>query len=130
MSVATIPSRSILDATVDPRVFGRWVGGPSWANWRARLAALFGLPLSEAHAEVYRRGTGRTALPTAPAREAWLIVGRRGGKSLIASVVAVWCACFRDWTPHLGPGERATVMLIAADRRQARVLLRYVGGLL
>ncbi len=42
----------------------------------------------------------------------------------------MFLACFKDWRPHLGPGERATVMVIAADRKQARVIMRYVGGLL
>src|SRR5262249_46876364 len=44
--------------------------------------------------------------------------------------VAIFIACFRDWRAHLGPGECATVMIIAADRRQARVIMRYCLGLL
>jgi hypothetical protein len=39
-------------------------------------------------------------------------------------------ASFRDWRPYLGPGERGTVMIVASDRRQARVIMRYVVGLL
>jgi len=39
-------------------------------------------------------------------------------------------ACFIDWRPFLAPGERATIMVIAADRKQARVIMRYVLGLL
>ncbi len=46
------------------------------------------------------------------------------------ALIAVFLACFRDWRPHLAPGERATVMVIAADRRQARVIMRYVKALL
>ena len=34
------------------------------------------------------------------------------------------------WQQHLAPGERAVVMIIAADRRQARVILRYVKGII
>jgi hypothetical protein len=37
---------------------------------------------------------------------------------------------FRDWRPFLGPGEVATIMVIAQDRRQARHIMRYVKGLL
>ena len=64
--------------------------------------------------------------------EAWLVVGRRGGKSFILSTIAVYLACFRDWRQYLGPGERAiaTVMIVAADLKQCRVILRYVEGLL
>jgi hypothetical protein len=35
-----------------------------------------------------------------------------------------------DWRGRLSPGERATVMVIASDRRQARVILRYVKAFL
>ena len=57
-------------------------------------------------------------------------MGRRGGKSLVAGLLAVFLACFRDYRRHLAPGERATVMVIAADRRQARVVFRYISGFL
>jgi hypothetical protein len=45
-------------------------------------------------------------------------------------LIAVYLAAFRSWRPYLGPGERATVMVVAADRKQARVIMRYVRGLL
>jgi hypothetical protein len=43
-------------------------------------------------------------------------------------LLAVFLACFRTY--QLAPGERGIVMLIAADRRQARVVKRYVSALL
>jgi hypothetical protein len=43
---------------------------------------------------------------------------------------ASYLATFKDWRKHLGPAERATVMVVAADRRQARVIMRYCVGLL
>ena len=58
------------------------------------------------------------------------VIGRRGGKSFILATIAVFLACFFDWRPYLGPGERATIMIIAADRRQARVIKRFCSGLL
>jgi hypothetical protein len=42
----------------------------------------------------------------------------------------VFLAAFHDWRPYLGPGEIATIMIIARDRRQARVIKRFVSGLL
>ena len=59
-------------------------------------------------------------------REAVLICGRRSGKSFVMALVAVFLAVFRDWRPFLSPGERATVMVIAADRNQANQILNYV----
>jgi hypothetical protein len=54
----------------------------------------------------------------------------QSGKSFTLALIAVFLAAFKDWKPHLGPGERLTIMIIAADRRQARVIMRYCLGLL
>jgi hypothetical protein len=122
---------SILDALADPNLFSPLFRPPaSWGPWRAFLGALFGLPLSTPDLAVFQRHTNRQTPPRAPAREGWVIAGRRGGKSRIAALVAVFLATFRSYTGILAAGERGTVMLIAADRRQARVLMRYVLGLL
>jgi hypothetical protein len=102
----------------------------SWRAWRAFLYALFGLPLDDAALALFQAHTGRTTAPTGQAREAWLPIGRRGGKSRITALLAVFLACARDYTELLAPGERGIVMLIAADRRQARVLHRYIAALL
>jgi hypothetical protein len=119
---------TILDAMEDPELFGAWFAEPSWDAWRAFLAAVFGLPMSEAHQACYRAHTGRSVPPTTPAREVYVPVGRRGGKDRIASLVAVYLACFRQY--RLAPGEKAVVMLLAADRRQAKISLRYITALI
>src|SRR5262249_36902442 len=102
----------------------------SWTRWRVALTALFGLPMPAPAVAVFGEHTGRAAPPLVPAREAWFVVGRRGGKSRIAAAVAVYLACFRAYRTVLAPGERGTLALIAADRQQARTVFRYVGGLL
>ena len=51
--------------------------------------------------------------------EAWLICGRRSGKSFILALIAAYLAVFRDWRVHLAPGEAATIMVLASDRKQA-----------
>ena len=121
---------TILDAIRDPALFGRWFAGSTWGAWEAFLAALFGLPLTEPELATFRRHTGRQNAPQAFVREAWLVVGRRGGKSLVSALVAVYLAFFHDYRMLVAPGERATVMVIAADRRQAGVVFRYVCGLI
>jgi hypothetical protein len=112
---------SILDAIRDQRLFGAAFKDVStWRAWLVFLAALFGLPMSEAEAEVFRVCTGRSG----PFREAWLVCGRRSGKRFIMALIAVFLGCFRDYRAYLGPGEKATVMVIAADRKQARQVER------
>ena len=46
------------------------------------------------------------------------------------SLLAVFLAAFQDWRPYLAPGEHATVMVIACDRKQARVIVRYIRAFL
>ena len=44
--------------------------------------------------------------PSSPVREAWVVAGRRAGKSRIFALIAVFVATFKDWSEHLAPGER------------------------
>jgi len=105
--------------------------GPTWDAWRTFWCAVFGLPMSEkADLATFARHTGRQAPPAAPVREAWLIVGRRGGKSRSAALAALFLGIRRDWARILAPGERAVCPVIAADRHQARATLSYLKGLL
>jgi hypothetical protein len=121
----------ILRACNDPKVFGAaFRDKATWSAWFAFLAALFGLHMTPDQLAIYQQCTGRKLAPVSPAVEAWLVCGRRAGKSFILAVIACFLAALKDWTPHLGVGERATVMVIAADRRQARTIMRYVKGLL
>jgi hypothetical protein len=121
---------TILEALSDPQLLGApFTDAASWQAWRVFQAALFGLPMTEDDLGLYRACTGRPHAPTAAAREAWVIVGRRGGKSRIAALIAVYLAAFRDYAGILAPGERATIPIIACDRRKARTVFRYVAGL-
>jgi hypothetical protein len=122
---------SILKAIADEQLFAPWFKDrATWQSWLVFLAALHALPMTPDQLDVYRRCTGRTTPPTEPVNEAWLICGRRAGKSFILALCAVFSACFRDWGSYLAPGERATIMVIASDRRQARTIIRYIRALL
>ena len=121
----------LLDAMADENLFQPWFkDAATWSSWRTFLKALFALPMDAEDLETFTRCTGRALAPAEPAAEAWVIAGRRSGKSFILSLIAVYLATFKDWTPHLAPGERGTVMVIATDRRQARVIMRYVEALI
>ena len=100
----------------------------TWKSWIVFLKALFALSMNEDELALYRQCTGRTKPPEKPFVEAWIPTGRRSGKSFIAALIAVFLACFRDYRNYLSPGERAHVIIIAADRNQAQVIFRYIKG--
>lgn len=113
----------------DPALLGSQFGGESWTAWRALLAGFDGLPLDDDEAEIFRALTSREPPQTA-LDELWLVIGRRGGKSIAAALLAVVTAVMFEPRGRLANGEVATVMVIAEDRRQARTVYRYVLGLL
>jgi len=121
---------TIRDLMTDPHLFGDQFSGESWASWRALLSGFYGLPLSDDERDTFLKLTSRKTAPRNPLDELWLVVGRRGGKSQCAALLAVFEAAFKDYTDRLSPGEVATVMLLAADRKQARSVFRYISGLL
>jgi hypothetical protein len=117
---------TILDLMNDPDLLGKHFAGKSWQPWKAFLAGLFALPMSDELVKIYKKHTGRQVLPTEPFSEAFLVCGRRSGKSIIVSLVATFLAAFRDYSSVLGPGEVGVLMILASDRRQASVIFNYV----
>ena len=103
--------------------------GPSWMPWRAFWKAVYGLPMDDAELAVYRAQTAREEPTAEPVSEAWMPIGRRGGKSRNAAVAALYSAISFD-ASTLAPGELAIVPVLAPDRKQARVVLGYLRGLL
>jgi hypothetical protein len=125
---------TILRAMQDKKLFGpwfsqNWLGTDTWQVWKVFLAALFALPMDEAARAIYKQFTGRDDVPTEQCNEAWLACGRRSGKSRVASLICVFLACFRDYSKVLAPGEVGVCMVIASDKRQARVVLSYIDAL-
>jgi hypothetical protein len=64
----------IIAALNDPLIFGPFFRGQTWSAWRSFLAALFALPMTDDQMAVYRQHTGRSAPPTVPSSEAWLVL--------------------------------------------------------
>lgn len=129
---------SIIQVMEDQELLGPHFVTPtpeSWDRWKVCLAAAFGLPPPKCRGvdpvAFYREHTGRSEWPLGVvSSRVNLIVGRRGGKSRISALIATNLACFRDYSAYLAPGEVGVVMVIAADRRQARVAFRYIKAML
>jgi hypothetical protein len=102
----------------------------TWSSWLVLLKALFALQMDAKDLALYRECTNRKNPTQQPLKELWAIVGRRGGKSFIMSVIAVFLALFHNFRKYLAVGERGTIQIIAADRAQARVIFRYISAVL
>lgn len=120
---------SFTEAMDSPALFRRWFSPPkSWAAWRVVGKAIFAEPMTPEELDVYRRYTGRQTPPTEPPGEAWLPIGRRGGKGWFSAAVAVYIACIRQH--RLKRGELGRVMVLACDRDQAGETFRYISELI
>jgi hypothetical protein len=122
---------NLLEAMDDSNLFARHgFAAPSWAPWRAFIATLFGLPIPEGQHGLFHECTGLSEAPTSSVREAWVVAGRRAGKSRIFALIGVYLATFRDWSSCLAPGERGYVLVIAAERQQTEAILNFIRALL
>ena len=103
---------NILQALEDDELFARafrkrrglFKKGDSWAAWKVFLAGLFGLAMTAEQRFVYERHTGRTDV--GEVTEAYVICGRRSGKSFIAAAVGVFAECFRSTRNFYQRGKR------------------------
>ncbi len=115
---------TILEVLADPRL-AMELTGPSWANWRTVLGAVYGLPLDPAQQAWSCAHTGRT--PYEPPAGGWqetaVITGRQSGKTIVASRIVDYEATFPRVRPAVG---EYFALLVAQDQRGAlRTLLSY-----
>lgn len=122
---------SIIRSMNDPLLFSHPSLTPpftnkSWDNWKTVLKAGDALPMTAAEIGFFKSISGGREPPSTRTREQWWVVGRRGGKDSVASVVAAHTAATFN-SPHLlRGGERALVVCIASTREQARIMQRYI----
>jgi hypothetical protein len=122
---------SIIEAMEDPELFGPlFQPEEDWRIWKVALKALFGLEMIAEEVAIFREHTGRAEPPTEPSPEAFWIIGRRGGKSRVAAVVAVYLACFKDYQGILVAGEPGVVLITAQDVPSGDIILGYTRALL
>jgi hypothetical protein len=115
-------------ALSDPALLAPLFTGQSWATWRAVLKAAYAEPMTADELVLFRAVAGDRAPPRRRVRELLVIAGRRCGKDSIASAIAAVTATM-DFSRHLRPGERASVLCLACDRDQSRIVHRYIRGI-
>jgi hypothetical protein len=113
-----------------PREFIREIMGeewdrPGWVAWRAYVAAIFDQPMTDEEYLVYQECTGREDPPVGRQYEVWAPVGRRGGKSRMMALIAVYLAVCYDYSDYLAPGEPGFIAVLSDRRDHATGIMRY-----
>jgi hypothetical protein len=127
---------TIIEAVHDKGLFAahfkdKWFGPKgTWAAWYAFLSTVFALPMNEAELAIFEQCTGLETPPTERAREAWLVCGRRSGKSRMLAMIATYLATCVDWSEFLTEGEPGVIQIVAGDRAQAGVIFKYLTAFL
>lgn len=115
------------DFLMRPEFLGSTYAAPSRRAWATLAKAMGAEQLTGEELAVLTKLTARTSAPVEPARETYVIAGRRSGKSQFAAAAAVH-ACALDYSASLAVGEVATVAVVACDRAQAQTVFRYAKG--
>lgn len=104
--------------------------GASWLAWRAFLAAMYALPMTQQEYDIFRKCTGRVNPPKREVKEVWVAAGRRARKTAIEALLAVYEGGYREHGPYLAPGERAMVQCTSDKKDNALTLHSFVVALL
>lgn len=119
----------IIKTIDDKRLFGPWFRDrKSWLAWRSILKAIFALKLTPQENKIFETLSGGAQPPTNQVDECWIVAGRRAGKSLTAALIGTFLAVFKDYSAYVQPGENVTILILACDKSQARIVFNYVRG--
>jgi phage terminase large subunit-like protein len=110
----------------DPHLFGPFFQGPSWDGWRAIGRAADALPMTPQQLITFGELAGGREPPKRRVRELWVAAGRRAGKGSFVSARATFASL--QHYEGLRPGETPTIVCLAVDKQQARIILRYIKG--
>ena len=93
------------------------------------LSAFYGLPFKKGMLDIFRECTSLQNYSKKPYSEADFIIGRRGGKSdKLAANIAIFEAAEGGHEKHLSPGEKAYIIVISVNKKQAGLILSYIKG--
>lgn len=123
-------------AALDKRIFGDFIGDPSFLAARTIGQVIFGEAedlSDEARALIRQLSGGIDPLPEGY-QEALVLGGRRSSKSLTAACLGVYAATIGATVfrikDHVKKGETVVVAVMAVDRNQASVIMNYAKAIL
>ncbi|NQT80269.1 MAG: hypothetical protein HQ555_07770 [Candidatus Aminicenantes bacterium] len=103
----------------------------TWESWFTFLKVLQGSSkLKPQELELLQECTGLTEAPKEPIKEAYVIAGRRSGKSTICALLAVFYAVWGGWEKYTSKGEKPRVFVIGTNKAQSRIIMGYIKAFL
>lgn len=125
---------NIIQAISDKNLFRKFLADKNgklgtWRNWNTALRLLYGLPIKSIYAKDVYRFTGRRLESFRPDgigfNTALFLIGRRGGKSRIASIIGAYEATISGKESSLAAGETGLVSIISPSKKQGRIIKNY-----
>ena len=103
----------------------------TWWPWFVFAKCLVGVgTLTHREKALLWECSGLNQLPTKRIREAFIIAGRRSGKSTICALLAVFYAVWGQWKRFISLGEQPKIFVVATNMDQAKIILNYVKSIL
>jgi len=89
------------------------------------LKVIYALKLTEEELKIYRKITTNKKEFEAgiEKEEAILVLGARSGKSLIASIIALYEGTRKKWAKYLNPGESGYIFVVSTRQRQSEQII-------
>lgn len=122
----------LLQAMTSSSALGKYFKRPeTWKPWLTFFKALVGSKeLTAGERKLLHDCTGLRRSPRKKIKEAFIIAGRRSGKSTISALLSVFFGVWGEWQDYVARGERPKIFVIATNLRQAEIVLNYVKGIL
>jgi len=126
---ATRPAKDLQDVDIITFATDQRYLGLSFEERPAQevlLRVLYGLPLDRKQLKIYRKLTGnrKEFEPGQDKTEAVWVLGARSGKSLLASIIALYEATRDRWQQYLNKGESGYIVVIATRQKQAEQIIQ------
>lgn len=124
----TLYNLTMIDVLKDQKLLGMFLGKDqqSWSAWFTFLRAFFALEREDGDLKLFKQCTGRKKWPRKPAKEAWLVIGVRAGKSYVIALLAAYLAVFKQY--KLSIGEKGFIICVAPTIKQAKIVKSYLSG--
>lgn len=103
----------------------------TWSSWIVFFKALMGSQDFDGdELRLLQACTGLEQALTEQIKEAYMICGRRSGKSTICALLSVFYAVWGEWEKYISKGEQPKVFIVACNKEQAKIIIGYVKAIL